>query len=289
MAHEDVVLRLREAFDTLPPKLKVAARFLIDSPTEVALLSMREQARKANVQPATMTRLAQWLGFAGFDELKALYANALRKDAGSFSSRSVQLLERRESKGDLGLIRDYVETTLAYIENLRTPPLTDAILAASDCLRSASTIYSAGLRSAFPVAFQFAYVSSYFSEKVILLDGPGGIGSDRFQHAGPEDALIVTSVEPYATSTVSLVRDAKSKGVKIVAITDSAMSPVGRLATVAIPIQKIAPSFFDTFAPAFIVGELLVALLAAHQGGGGTAKIELMEKRLHETGDFFRE
>ena len=92
MVDSDVVRRLREAYDLLPPKLKVAAQFLIDSPTEVALLSMREQARLANVQPATMTRLALWLGFSGFDELRALYTDALRNDSGSFSSRSVQLL-----------------------------------------------------------------------------------------------------------------------------------------------------------------------------------------------------
>ncbi len=250
---------------------------------------MREQARMANVQPATMTRLAQWLGFSGFDELRALYADALHNDAGTFSSRSVKLLERRESKGDIGLISDYVDVTLAYIENLKSPALTEAIVAASNCLRSASTIYAAGARSAFPFAFQFAYVSSYFSEHVILLDGPGGIGADRLKHAGSSDALIVTSVEPYATQTVSLVQEAKSQGVSIVAVTDSAMSPVGRMATVAIPVQKISPSFFDTIAPAFVVGEILVALLAAHQGKKGTEKIELTETRLRAAGEFSNE
>lgn len=287
MTYEEVVQRLRENFDTLPPRLKVAARFLIDSPTEVALLSMREQARKANVQPATMTRLAQWLGFAGFDELKILYADALRNDAGSFTSRSIQLLERRESRGDLGLITDYVDTTLAYIENLKSPALAEAMLAASYCLSSASTIYTAGVRSAFPIAFQIAYVSSYFSEHVVLLDGAGGIGADRLRNAGSSDVLIVTSVQPYATLTVSLVQEAKKRGVKVIAITDSVLSPVGRLATVAIPVQKLSPSFFDTFAPAFVVGEILVALFAAHHGKAGTTKIEMTEKHLRDAGEFF--
>lgn len=289
MAEQDVVQRLREAFDTLPPKLKVAARFLIDSPTEVALLSMREQARKANVQPATMTRLAQWLGFAGFDELRSLYADALRTDSGSFSSRSVKLLERRETIGDVGLISDYVDAITAYVEHLKSPAVTEAIVAASNCLRLASTIYAAGVRSTYPVAFQVSYVASYFADNVVLLDGPGSTANDPFRRATAGDVLLVTSVEPYAASTVSLVQDAVKRGIPVVAITDSAMSPVGRLAKAAIPVQKISPSFFDTIAPAFVVGEILVALLAAHRGIRGTAEIEATEKRLRSANVFFEE
>ena len=289
MAEVDVVQRLREAFDTLPPKLKVAARFLIDSPTEVALLSMREQARKANVQPATMTRLAQSLGFSGFDELRALYADALRNDAGSFSSRSVKLLKRRETIGDVGLISDYVDAITAYVDHLKSPAVTEAIVTASGYLRSASTIYAAGVRSTYPVAFQIAYVASYFADNVVLLDGPGSTANDPFRQATTDDVLLVISVEPYAASTVALVQEATQRGIPVVAITDSVMSPVGRLAKAAIPVQKISPSFFDAIAPAFVVGEILVAILAANQGTVGTAKIEATEKRLRASHVFFEE
>ena len=289
MADQDVVQRLRASFDTLPPKLKIAARFLIDSPTEVALLSMREQARKANVQPATMTRLAQWLGFSGFDELRSHFANALRSDSGSFSSRSVKLLERRQTIGDVGLINDYVDTIASYIEHLKSPAVVEAMVAATACLRSASTIYTAGVRSAFPVAFQIAYVAGYFAENVVLLDGAGNTGADVFRRAGDQDVLLVTSVEPYANSIVSLAQDAKARGIRIVAITDSTISPVARIATVVITIQKLSPSFFDTMAPAFVTGEILVALLAAHAGLPGTARIEANEESLRAAGVFFKE
>lgn len=289
MAETDLVERLRAAFETLPPQLKAAARFLIDSPTEVALLSMREQARMANVQPATMTRLAQWLGFSGFDELRALYADALRKDAGAFSRRSVKLLERREMIGDVGLISDYVNAVTSYIDHLKRPALIEAIIAASNYMKNASTIYTIGARSTFPVAFQIAYVASYFADNVVLLEGPGNTANDAFRRATASDMLLVTSVEPYAVSTVSLVQEAAKRGIPVVAITDSAMSPVGRLAEVAIPVQTISPSFFDTIAPAFVVGEILVALLAAHRGAVGTANIAANERRLRASGVFVEE
>ena len=44
------------AFPDMPAQLRTAARYILDHPGDVALLSMREQARQAGVQPATMTR-----------------------------------------------------------------------------------------------------------------------------------------------------------------------------------------------------------------------------------------
>ena len=67
-----------EAFDLLPPQLQTAARYMLDRPDDVALLSMREQARRAGVPPATMTRLAKRLGLDGYDSVRELYAGAVR-------------------------------------------------------------------------------------------------------------------------------------------------------------------------------------------------------------------
>ncbi len=286
MSLDDILERLRNSFDQLPPKLQEAARFLIDHPKEVALLSMREQARIVNVPPATMTRLAQWFGFSGFDELRALYADAIRADAGSFSSRSRMLVERRKTIGDAGLITEHIDIIISHLERLKSAGPLNALLAAAECLKSASTIYTLGVRSVFPVAYQIAYVHSYFSDDVILLDGPGSSGADRFERASQESVLLVISFDPYASSSLAIARDAHARGIRIVAITDSIMSPIGRIATVAIIAEKLSASFFDTIAPAFVAGEILVALLASADPEI-SAGIEGREDWLREIGVFW--
>ena len=60
---------LLERFPSLSPKLQVAARFVVDHPNEVVTMSMRAIAERAHTQPATLVRLAQQLGFAGWPEL----------------------------------------------------------------------------------------------------------------------------------------------------------------------------------------------------------------------------
>ncbi|TGT34663.1 MurR/RpiR family transcriptional regulator, partial [Mesorhizobium sp. M8A.F.Ca.ET.167.01.1.1] len=47
---------------SMPSQLRTAARFVLEHPADVALMSMREQGRKARVSHTTMVRLAAWLG-----------------------------------------------------------------------------------------------------------------------------------------------------------------------------------------------------------------------------------
>src|ERR1700730_938263 len=95
---------LKSGFEALPARLKEAARWVLDHPADVALLTSREQARRAGVTPATMTRLAQRLGLTGYDEVRKLYAQALRRRPDSFRGRAEELLQRRESEGDTALV-----------------------------------------------------------------------------------------------------------------------------------------------------------------------------------------
>lgn len=79
--------RIVEAFETLSGQLQLAARYVLEHPSDVALLSMREQARQAGVQPATMTRLAKHLGFSGYEDVRQLYADAMRGEGTGFAGK----------------------------------------------------------------------------------------------------------------------------------------------------------------------------------------------------------
>ena len=87
-----------EAFDLLPPQLQTAARYMLDRPDDVALLSMREQARRAGVPPATMTRLAKRLGLDGYDNVRELYAGAVRTGALGFAGKAGVQVEARPAR-----------------------------------------------------------------------------------------------------------------------------------------------------------------------------------------------
>src|SRR5690606_15121854 len=91
--------QLLEVYDTLPAQLRAAAHWVIEHGNQVALLSMRDQARRAGVPPSTMTRLAQRLGFSGYDDVRALYADWFLRSGGGFQEKASVLRERRKRIG----------------------------------------------------------------------------------------------------------------------------------------------------------------------------------------------
>ena len=108
--------RLKSDFDTLSVRFQEAARWVIDNPADVALLTTREQARRAGVSPATMTRLAQHFGLKGYDDVRKLYADTMRRRPDNYRGRAQELLERRAAEGDPAFVQDIFSSLSQHMQ-----------------------------------------------------------------------------------------------------------------------------------------------------------------------------
>ncbi|MFD2054356.1 MurR/RpiR family transcriptional regulator [Mesorhizobium calcicola] len=271
-----------EVFNTLPAQLQGAARYVIDNPEDVALLSMREQARRAGLQPWTMTRLAKRLGFDGYEPMRSLYANAMRQGELGFAGKAGAQLARQEEVGERALAAEMIASLSRQVAALGEPQMLDTLAEAAERLYAARRIFCLGLRSSHPVAAHFAYVMSFLGEKAVMLDAASGAGTDAIRLAAAEDVLLVVGVAPYTRLTVDLARRAAANGVPLIAITDSVVSPLAALADLSILVSTESPSFFHTMSPAFIIGEILAALIAGKGGQKSFAAISRTEDQLSQ-------
>lgn len=273
-----------EAFDALPPQLQGAARYVIDNPHDVALLSMREQARRAGVQPWTMTRLAQRLGFDGYEPFRAGFADQLRQGGLGFAGKAQKQFARQTEVGGRALAAEMVAKVSASIGSLGEAASLDALTSAAERIHLARRVYCLGLRSSYPVAAHFAYMMSFLGDRTVLLDGAAGTGADALRHATTDDVLLAVAVAPYTRLTVELARAAARRAVPVVALTDSAVSPLAGVAAETIIVSTESPSFFHTMTAAFAVGEVLGALVAGLGGDAAQAAIRRTDAQLSELG-----
>ncbi len=257
---------LKSQFGSLSPQLQEAARWVIDHPADVALLSLREQARRSGVAPVTLTRLAQRFRLKGYDDIRRLYAEAVRDRPESFRGRAQELLARHGNEGDAALARDMFASLGRHLQALAAPDAIQRLAAAAGTIASADHVYCLGQRSSFAIAYIFHYVRSLFGSKSVLVDGPGATGRDALRAVGRKDVLLAVTVDPYVRETVETARYARSRGAKVVAITDSAVSPLADVADHTILVGTGTPSFFHTMTPAFAVVECLAAMVAARRG-----------------------
>ncbi|HEX5461783.1 MAG TPA: MurR/RpiR family transcriptional regulator [Steroidobacteraceae bacterium] len=267
-------------FEQMSAQLQKAARYILDHPHDVALLTMRQQARVAGVQPATMTRLAKHLGLTGYEAVRELYAKVFRAGGFDLARRADQQMARQKLRGDQALAAEIASSLATQVAALAEPESLSRLVAAAETLASARRIYCLGMRACFPAIAYFHYVISLVRDGVILFHGFGGLGVDGLHNAASDDVLLVSSVRPYTRIVVEAVRYARARNVPVVAITDSAVSPLTEQAQHAILVPTHSPSFFHAMAPTFTAAEILAALVAGRGGANALRALKDAQEQL---------
>lgn len=273
---------IEKKYQSLPLKLQQAARYVVDNPKAIALNSMRAVAADAGLQASTMYRFARHLGFEGYEPLRAVYRKWLSQGSGVFVERATALQQRGSADQNDNLVDEIVQADQANLGRLVDPATLEALKNARDILISTRHIFVAGLRSLFPAAFYFNYACGMFMHNTSLLTGVAGVFADDLRHAREGDALVIFSYEPYAREAVLAARFAREKGMQIVAVTDSVVSPIASQAAAAIFVSNATPSFFPSVVPAMSIAQSLVALLLASGGADSLSEIEKSEEQLRD-------
>lgn len=271
---------IERSLGAMSAQIRTAARYVLDRPSDVALLSMREQARRAGVQPATMTRFAKALGLSGYDEVRAIHAQAVREGGAGFAERTSVQVSAQKLKGDDGVAGELASAISAHVARFAEPDSIRRLVAAARRLAEARRVYTLGLRASRPAAWHLHYVMSLVGEKSVDCDGAGGTGLDALARIGPGDACFVVSVSPYTRATVEAARAAKARGAAIVAITDSPVAPLSEIADEAVVVPTESPSFLHIMSPAFVAAEIVAAIVAGRSGDAGLAALREADRHL---------
>jgi DNA-binding MurR/RpiR family transcriptional regulator len=277
---------LTDRFDALPAQMQAAARWLVSHPVEVALLSMREQARRAGVPPATMSRIAKRLGFEGFEALKAVHAKLIREPAPSYQSKAQMLMSRQKGHSEGPLIAEMLQAFEHQFHALAESSFAQSIEEAAGTLSNARRVFCLASRACFSVAFLYHYIRSLVGADSVLLDAAGGTGVDALRTATSDDALLAISVSPYTRQTLDAALFAVERNARVVAITDSVLSPLARMADTSIIIPTETASFFPSMTPALAAAECLAALVAVKRGEPALAALAESERQLSAFGAY---
>src|SRR5206468_4197294 len=276
----DVLQRLRTRFDALSPELQRAARWIADHPNETGLLSMRQQARDAQVSAPTMVRLARALGFSDYVALRRPFQEALIGRPIHYGRRASALQAAPQAKQIDKLAREISAGQRADLESVLALNPPSRLEAAVSAIAAAKRVGFLGVRASFGIAFQFRYAYNLIARNGVLFDGLGGIVHDQVDVLNPGDLLIAISQTPYSTPTVEAVNAAAKRGVGVLAITDSALSPLARRATHVLLFRADSISFFPSMIAPLALVELLIAWLAAKGGKAVLRRLADVEARL---------
>lgn len=230
-------------FSLLSPELQRAAEFSLQNANQLVVQSMRAFATEAGVKPATLLRLAQRLGYNGWRELKSAFIDDLGLGNDTYVSKAEKLI----AKGTQPAL--YEEVFLAHQANLAFTQAENqhAMQQAVTLLDEAKQVYICGFRASFPIAWSLFYVYRLFSRQVSLIDGLASNIEVFTREINAEDCLLLTSFSPYSRESLDVLNAARQAGARIIAITDSPVSPLAQTADCTLLFSSAAPLFpFDS-------------------------------------------
>jgi DNA-binding MurR/RpiR family transcriptional regulator len=258
---------ITERAQELPKRLTQIASFALDNPDEIAFGTVSSIAEQAAVQPSTLVRFSQALGYQGFSDMQEVFRSRLRDRILNYDERIQQLREHAAATSKPNVILhgfcDATEKSIAALRERLSPETLDR---AVEVLAGAHTLYLIGLRRSFPIASYMAYAFGKLGVRSILVDAVGGLAAEQITFATKADAVLAISFTPYASETISLAQAAHQRGVPVVAITDSPFSPLAQLANLWVEVGEANFEGFRSMAATLTLAMTLTVAIAERQG-----------------------
>jgi DNA-binding MurR/RpiR family transcriptional regulator len=247
---------------TLSKRLAQVAQFVLNHPEEVAVTTLVRLAAQAQVPPATITRFAKELGFAGFADLQLVFRERLLGPRLPFAER---LAQPGIADADLDrpgqVFGSFVQAAVQSLIRIEAALDRAALDAFVEVLAETEVVHVAAARGAFGLGAYAVYGLGSIGRRAHLIDNLGAMRAMQVAAIGPADTLLVMTFDDYTPETVEVAHLAAARGVRVLALTDNALSPVAGLAAHVLYVNEARLGHFRSQVPAMVVCQALIVAL----------------------------
>ena len=254
----DLITKIQSELPSFSKGQKQIARFILEHYDKAAFMTASRLGVTVGVSESTVVRFATELGYDGYPHLQRALQEMIRNKLTS--------VQRMEVAGDRMGGRDVLQTVLHADTDMIRVTLDeidrDAFQGAVDALMGAKRIYILGVRSSSALASFLGFYFNLLFENVTLVHTNSV--SEIFEQVlriGPGDVLFGISFPRYSKRTLSAMKYARDRGARVIALTDSQLSPLARVADHVLLARSDMASFVDSLvAPLSVINALIVAV-----------------------------
>ncbi|WP_459482161.1 MurR/RpiR family transcriptional regulator [Clostridium saccharoperbutylacetonicum] len=254
---KDLMRLIQGKFIRLSKGQKLIAEYILKNYDKAAFMTAAKLGISVGVSESTVVRFAIELGFSGYPKLQKALQELIKNKL-----TTVQRLELRNdyyTDGDAlkGVLKADMENIRATLEKINENTFEDVV----KNIFEAKRIYIIGLRSSTALAEFLGFYLNIILQNVKIVSY--GI-SDVFEqmiNVGDGDLVIGIGFPRYAAKTIDALEFAQDRGAKVVALTDSLLSPLASKADYTLIAQSNMASFVDSLvAPMSVINALIIAV-----------------------------
>ena len=276
---DDLIEKIKTHMSEFSKSQKLIGGFITDHYEQAAYMTASRMGSTVGVSESTVVRFAIEMGYEGYPEMQ--------KALQSYSRTRLTALQRLDITNNRvdpdnvlkSVLHQDVDRIRATVDLNEEKAFNDAV----DKIISAKNIYIFGAMSSNVPArfmdnyFQLIFDNVHFVQPV----NTSGIYQQLIR-IDKGDVLIAFSFPRYCQSTANAAQYAASCGADIIAITDSAASPLGAIANHLLLAKSDMVSFADSLvAPMSLINAIIVAV--------GMKKRETLEKTLERLEEMWNE
>ncbi|MGE4282919.1 MAG: MurR/RpiR family transcriptional regulator [Clostridia bacterium] len=255
---QDLLSKIQLSMSQFSKGQKLIANYILNHYDKAAFMTASRLGTVVGVSESTVVRFATELEYDGYPKLQKALQELIRTKL-----TSVQRMEIASDRiGDQDILTtvlqadmDKIRLTLDEIDKDDFEEIIETIL-------NAKKIYILGVRSSAALASFLGFYFNLIFDNVRLVHTTSV--SEMFEQVlrvTSDDVVIGISFPRYSRRTIKALQYAKDQGSKVVAITDSSLSPLASFADHAIIARSDMTSFVDSLvAPLSVINALIVAL-----------------------------
>ncbi len=255
-------IRFAEAESSLGSSRRRLIREILDHSEDTYFLSSRALAQRFNLDPTTIVRTIQALGYKRYSE----FAADLRSH---FVARITPYAVMKSAVREKRSLADHIEHTLEMdfhnLNALRSRLDAKHVLEIAKRIDRSRKVLVVGVDFAASLSNLLAYGLVSIGYEAEAPVGSAGNLHQKVMLLGPKDLLIAISFGRCLQDTVDCVTSARDNRVPTFGLTDSEKSPIGRFCDSSWITSTASPSFHGSYvAVVSAINALLVACSQLH-------------------------
>lgn len=253
---QELISRLNHSGKKLSKSHRRIAECIVTHYDKAAFMTASRLGEYVGVSESTVVRFAAALGYDGYPHLQKALQELIRHRLTS-SQRFEMTSDMDHSQVLSRVLKADIQNIRATIDELDLKVFEEVI----ESVLSARHIYVLGLRSSATLAeFLGHYLNFIFPNVHVVTSGISDI-FEQLSRITEGDLLIGISFPRYTSRTIEAMNFAKSRGARLVSITDGPLSPLHRASDLCLTAKSDMASFVDSLAaPLSLINALIVAL-----------------------------
>ncbi len=272
----------------LSKKQKKIAQTIVNDYDKAVFLTASGLGELAEVSESTVVRFAMELGFEGYPEFHRALEELVKRKLSAEQRMNATARKLDKVSAD-HILKKVMELDKSKIDRNLSEVDCDAFDEAVAQISSANRIYVIGGRSSFALTTFFSFYMGLMKNNVTLVNISSL--SENFEQLidiNEKDVCVVCSFPKYYNRTIDTVKYISKNGTKIVAITDTKISPVAKFSNVVLSCQTQMMSLVDSLVPAMSIVNALLVAISLQEKDDVLNRFDRLEQLWEENDTYFK-